>query len=158
MDKDQRDALFGKSTPFSEHKEGETIVFFEDSQVKTGTIIHVRAPGQAIIGGKEHGMLYMVDTGEGIPSAIIPSQVLEGTKPLRYFYVLLATYGYPDSACKNREEAENLAENVKGQVITGEVIGKTKRLRVLQARVEGNGSQGCVVGECEVVEKGEGEP
>ena len=81
MDKEQRDAPYGPGARF---KEGETIVFIESSQMKQGEIVHVRVPGPAIVGGKEHGTLYIVDTGEGIPSAVEPSQVLEGAKPLQY--------------------------------------------------------------------------
>ncbi len=149
MDKEQRDALYGASARFSDHKEGETIVFFEGGQVKTGTILHVRAPGPAIVGGQSHPMLYVVDTDASIPSMVAHGQILEGAQPAKYFYALLATYGRPGSACQSREEAENLAENVAGEVITGEIRGETKQLRVIMARVEGDEKQGDVVGECE---------
>ena len=51
-----------------------------------------------------------------------------------------------------------MAANVEGEGIFGEVIKDVAvQLRVLKARVEGNVEQGRVVGECEVIEEGQGE-
>jgi hypothetical protein len=89
----------------------------------------------------------MVDCNDGFPVAVKPSQIIQGT-----FTAVLATYGLPDSALSSREQAENLAVNVQGEIIETE----QGRLRVIVARVEGDESQGKVLAECVVTECVEG--
>lgn len=142
MNQEQAEALYGPAAPFSEHHRGDSIRFrCYGNEIKAGTILHVRAPGPTYEGGKEHGVLYMVDTNEGFPVAVKPSQIVHGS-----FQAVLASYGYPNSAVQSREAAESLAVNVEGQVIETE----QGRLCVITARVEGTEAQGRVVGECEV--------
>jgi len=76
MNQEQRDSLFGKEPQFSEHKSGETIRFKDGSEEKTGRILHVIPPGQAVVGGEMHPMTYVVDTGHGFPSMVYVSDVL----------------------------------------------------------------------------------
>lgn len=148
MNQEQLNALYGPSAPFSEHHRGDSITFrCYGNEIKAGTILHVRAPSSTHEGGKEHSLLYMVDTNEGFPVPVKPSQVIQGS-----FQAVLATYGLPDSALSSREQAEALAVNVQGQVIETE----QGRLRVIKARVEGDEQVGRVLAECEVV-KGEEE-
>lgn len=142
MNQEQLNALYGPSAPFSEHHRGDSITFRAGNEIKAGTIDYVRAPGPTHEGGKEHSLLYMVDTNEGFPVAVKPSQIVHGS-----FQAILATYGLPDSALQSKEQAENLAVNTEGQVIGTE----QGRLRVITARVEGTAEQGKVIGECEVV-------
>lgn len=142
MNQEQAEALYGPSASYSDHKAGDSIQFRAGSEIKAGTILHVRAPGPTHEGGKEHSLLYMVDTNEGFPVAVKPSQIIQGT-----FQAVLASYGLPDSALSSREQAEALAVNVQGQVIDTE----QGCLRVITARVECTEEQGKVIGECEVV-------
>ena len=142
MNQEQAEALYGPSVPFSEHHRGDSVQFRQGNEIKAGTILHVRAPGPTHEGGKDHPLLYMVDTNEGFPVAVFPSQIVQGT-----FTASLATYGLHDSALLSREQAEALSVNVQGEIIETEQC----RLRVLRARVEGDEEQGKVIGECEVV-------
>jgi hypothetical protein len=146
MNQEQRNALFGPSSSFSEHKAGDTIQFRQGNDIKQGKIIHVRAPGPAVVDGKDLPLLYVVDTGHGFPAKVLPSQIIHGS-----FTAVLGTYGFPDSTLQSREQAENLAVNVQGQIIDTE----QGRLRVLSARVEGDGTAGKVLAECESVQDGE---
>jgi hypothetical protein len=146
MNQEQLNALFGPSAPFSEHKVNSKIQFrCYGNEIKSGTILHVRAPGPTHAGGKEHSLLYMVDTGEGFPVPVKPSQIIQGT-----FTASLASYGYPDSALKSREQAENMVWYFDSR---GSCCIETEqgRLRVITARVEGTEEQGRVIGECEAV-------
>jgi hypothetical protein len=143
MNHDQAESLYGPTASHSEHKEGTVITFRSGSQVKQGKILHVRAPGQAPVSGKELPTLYIVDTGEGIPAAIAPSMIIEGSFP-----VILASYGFKDHSLSSREEAENLAANVEGQIIT---LQDERRLKVLSACIEGDEKAGEVMAECEAV-------
>jgi hypothetical protein len=71
--------LFGPAAAFSDHKRGETIKFREAGQVKEGTILWVRAPGPAIVGGRNHPVIYVVEVGEvGFPSMVPAGDVIEG--------------------------------------------------------------------------------
>jgi len=136
--------LYGPSLPFSEHKEGTEITFRHGSEIKQGKIKHVRAPGPAIVDGKEHPLLYIVDTGQGMPVSVSPTQVVYGP-----FTVILASYGVSLNGCElSRKAAENLATNVEGQIIT---LQDGRRLRVLSARMEGDDQQGQVMAEVEAV-------
>jgi hypothetical protein len=153
VDKEQRDAFYGPGARYSEHKGGEVIRFRVGTEIKQGKILHVRAPGQAIVGGREHPLLYIVDTGKGMPTPVSPSQIVEGSFP-----VILASYGFKEHSLNSREEAENLAENVVGQLIDNESDDVPKRLRVLSARLEDIGEgRGRVVATCEVVQEEQGE-
>jgi hypothetical protein len=155
MDKDQRDALYGPGARYSEHKEGEVIRFSEGGQEKQGKILHVRAPGQAIVGGREHPLLYVVDTGKGFPSKVFPSQVLGNDAKPQTFPVILASYGFKEHSL-SREEAENLVANVVGQIIDNENV---PRFKVLSARLEDIGEDcGKVIATCELVQEEQGEP
>lgn len=142
MNQEQAEALYGPSASYSDHKAGDSIQFRAGSEIKAGTILHVRAPGSTHEGGKELSLLYMVDTNEGFPVAVKPSQVIHGS-----FQAVLASYGLPDSVLSSREQAEALAVNVEGQIIDTE----QGRLRVITARVDGTEEQGRVLAECEVV-------
>ena len=145
------DALYGPSTPFSDHKAGGMVHFREDGELKQGKILHVRAPGPAVQGGVGHGVLYVVDAGHGFPSIVAPGDVVEGSDIALPFRAILASYGFSGSTLKSREEALNLAWNLTIQRILVDT-GK-ERLRILDARVEGDEDQGKVVAECEAVEE-----
>lgn len=146
MNKEQAEGLYGPASSFSDHKVTDTIQFRQDNEIKAGTILYVRAPGPTYEGGREHGVLYMVDCNEGFPVAVFPSQIIHGT-----FTASLASYGLPDSALKGREQAENMVWYFDSR---GSCCIETEqgRLRVLSARVEGTESQGRVIAECEAVE------
>lgn len=154
MNKDQAEALYGKRASHSEHRQGDEILVQHGTQVKHGKILHVRAPGKAVIDGDAHSLLYIVDCNEGFPEAVAPSQIIEGTpKPLP-FTAILGTYGFADSALKNWREAESLVRNAPDNIIDTD-HGK---LRVLSARVEGDEKAGRVIAEAEaVVESEQGE-
>lgn len=143
MNQEQLNALYGTSASHSEHRRDDSIQFRQGNDLKAGTILHVRATGPTHAGGKEHSLLYMVDTNEGFPVAVFPSQIVHGS-----FQAVLATYGLSDSALLSREQAEALSMNVQGEVIETE----QGRLRVLRARVEGTAEQGKVIGDCEAAE------
>lgn len=144
MNQEQAEALYGPSSTFSEHHRGDSVQFRAGNEIKAGTILHVRAPGPTHEGGKEHSLLYMVDTNEGFPVPVFPSQIITGT-----FQAVLGTYGYPDSALKSREQAENMVWYFDSRGICC-IETEQGRLRVIKARVEGTEEQGKVVGECEV--------
>jgi hypothetical protein len=77
MNQDQREALFGPESPYSDHKTGETIRFMDGSEEKTGRILHVIPPGQAYEGGTHGGILYAVETrSKGFPSIVSPSDII----------------------------------------------------------------------------------
>jgi len=143
MNHEQAESLYGPTASHSEHRENDVITFRHGFTVKQGKILHVRAPGQAVQDGREHPLLYMVDTGQGMPIAVSPSQIIEGSFP-----VILASYGASVNGCElSRKAAENLAINVQGQIIDTD----QGRLRVLSARIEGDEKAGQVMAECEAV-------
>jgi len=76
MNQEQRESAFGPEAQFSEYKRGEVIRFREGSQERSGTIIHVIAPSQAVVDGEMHPLTYVVDTGKGFPSMVYASDVL----------------------------------------------------------------------------------
>src|SRR5579864_6172608 len=143
MNQEQRNALFGESTPFSEHKEGDVILARRGTKIKQGTIIHVRAAAPTPVSGKDLPLLYVVNFNEGFPALVKQTEIIEGSFP-----AILGTYGYAENGCTlSRKAAENLAVNVVGQIIDTE----QGRLRVLSARLEGDEKAGQVVAECEAV-------
>lgn len=73
----QLEGLFGQAPKYSEHKKGEQIRFRTEGVLKTGTIVWVIPPGQAVEGGHHHGIIYAVDTGEGFPTMVTPGEVEE---------------------------------------------------------------------------------
>lgn len=76
-EREHLEALYGKAATHSEHKIGDTITFREGGQTKQGVIIWVRAPGPAFQGGKEHGVLYVVETDDDDwPSMVAPGEVI----------------------------------------------------------------------------------
>jgi len=141
--------LYGKSTPFSDHKEGAEIKFhdFADGTVKQGKILHVRAPGKAIKGGDDHPVLYIVDCNEGMPVPVAPSQIVEGP-----FTAVIGTYGLPDSQLQGRGQAEDVVWHLdtRGKYIIDTDHG---RLRVISAHIEGDEKAGKVIAKCEAVEE-----
>lgn len=149
MNHEQLTDLYGRSASHSEHRQGTVITFRRGAEIKQGKILYVRAPGQAVVDGREHPLLYIVDTGQGIPMAVTPSQIIEGSFP-----VILASYGASTNGCTlSRKAAENLAANVEGQIIT---LQDGRRLKVLSARIEGDEKAGEVIAECEaVIESGQ---
>jgi hypothetical protein len=151
MNNEQKEALFGPSTPFADHKAGDFIQFRRGAEVKHGKILHVRAPAPTHQGGTQVGLRYIVDADMGFPVIIAPSQIIHGSFP-----AILASYGCPDSTLQSREEAERLATSAVGQVITNESDECPRRLRVLSARVEGDEKAGRVVAECEAMGSEEG--
>lgn len=150
MNQEQKEALFGRSANFSEHKEGDEIQFQCGAEIKQGKILHVRAPGQAIIDGKVHPLLYIVDTGKGFPVKVHPSDVIEGSLPaVQPIIAIIASYGYPKSKLPNKEAAEDFAVKAQGYVVTQK---DGKQLRVLNAHVGGDDVRGDVIAECEAVQ------
>ncbi len=148
MNKHQKEALFGPSSQFSEHREGDVVLVRRGTDIRAGAILHIRASGPAIQCGTDHPLLYMVDTNEGMPVLIEPAMIIEGS-----FTAVIATYGDPvNGDVLTREAAENLAGNVIGQIIDSAGQG---RLRVLKARIEGDERQGRVIAECEAVVESE---
>ena len=70
-----REDQFGPAAKFSEHKAGETITFRDVDEVKTGTIIFVQGPQQ--IGSIHHVLTYLVDAGDGWPTFVYQTDVIE---------------------------------------------------------------------------------
>lgn len=147
MDNEQLTALYGKSTKFVDHKAGTEIKFKDltDGNVKQGKILHVRAPGRAVVDGTEHPVLYIVDCNEGFPVPVAPSQIVEGT-----FTAILGTYGLPDSQLQSRGQAEDMVWHLdtRGNYCIDTDHG---RLRVLSAHIEGDDEQGKVIAKCEAI-------
>ena len=77
----QLEDLFGPMPTYSEHKKGETITFREagTGQTRQGTILWVKAPGPSYKGGPMRPLTYIVYTGQGMPSAVYPGDVIEKT-------------------------------------------------------------------------------
>lgn len=143
MNQEQKEALFGASARYADHKVGDVVQVQQGNDIKQGKIIHVRAPGPAPVSGQEMPTIYVVDTRQGIPLFATPSQIIHGS-----FTAVIASYGYPENGCMlSRKAAENLAVNVQGQIIDTE----QGRLRVLSARIEGDERAGQVIAECEAV-------
>ncbi len=72
---EMREQQFGPAARYSEHKVGEVITFRDCHEVKTGTIIFVQGPQQ--IGSTHHPLTYLVDAGEGWPTFVYATDVLE---------------------------------------------------------------------------------
>lgn len=76
MNHEQKESLFGPEPRFSEHKTGDVISFNANGQTRTGTILHVMAPGETV-GGIAHGVRYVVETrSKGFPSIVAPGDVI----------------------------------------------------------------------------------
>lgn len=152
MDKNQAEALYGPASSFSEHRVGTEIKFrgLPDGSVEQGKILHVRAPGNAVIDGDAHSLLYIVDCNDGMPVPVAPSQIVEGTPKPQPFTAILGTYGLPDSALHDRAQAEDLVWHLdtRGKYVIDTDHGK---LRVLSARIEGDEARGRIIAECEAV-------
>lgn len=73
----QLETLYGPQPKYSEHKQGETIKFYDNDEEKQGTILWVRAPGPARIGGEPLPLAYIVDADEGFPSVVYPGEVIQ---------------------------------------------------------------------------------
>jgi len=79
-DQEQRAALYGPAGK-ADHRQGEKITFSSadtGGKTLTGTIIYVRAPGPAILGGRIHPTTYITYVeGEAIQCIVYPSDVVE---------------------------------------------------------------------------------
>jgi hypothetical protein len=77
MNEQQLEVLYGPAAKFSEHKRGETIRFADrdTGQIKTGEILWVCAPGQAVEGGHHHLVTYVV-AAPGFPEMVWPGDVI----------------------------------------------------------------------------------
>jgi hypothetical protein len=77
---DQLAALYGPPG-HADHRIDETITFASadtNGQPLTGKIIYVRAPGPAIVGGRNHPTVYFVFVeGETFPRVYYPGDVIE---------------------------------------------------------------------------------
>jgi len=147
MNNDEFNALYGPAASHSEHKAGDSVLVRDGTDVRAGIVLGVRAAGPAHQGGASHPMLYIVDMGTGFPVPVPPSRIIEGS-----FTAILGSYGYSYSMLDSREQAENLAVNVIGQIIDSE----QGRLRVLTARIEGDERAGKIIAQCEAVGSEEG--
>ncbi len=78
-DQEQRAALYGPAGK-ADHKRGDTVTFSSDDtggQRLNGEILHVRAPGAAIVGGRSHPLTYMVYVkGETLPRIVYLSDII----------------------------------------------------------------------------------
>jgi hypothetical protein len=71
--------LYGPAAPYSDHKRGATIRFWDDEsgQEQTGRIIWICAPGPSYQGGPDRPQTYVVDCGGLFPTMIYPADVIE---------------------------------------------------------------------------------
>lgn len=69
--------IVGPSAKFSEHKVGDEIRYKQGNLEKSGTIMHVRAPGAVYVGGPSYPIIYMVDSDDGFPDMVYPGEVIE---------------------------------------------------------------------------------
>jgi hypothetical protein len=61
----------------ADYQPGACIRFLRDGLECCGDLLHVRAPGPAVQGGKSHPTLYVIDDGSGWPVHVPASQILE---------------------------------------------------------------------------------
>jgi hypothetical protein len=76
---EQEAALYGPAGR-GEYQKGDVIRFrdAQSGQELTGTILFVRAPGEAVRGGRVHPTVYMVHVeGESLPRAIYPGDIIQ---------------------------------------------------------------------------------
>jgi hypothetical protein len=76
----ERDAALFGPPGFGEYKKGETIRFRDPQSGAelTGKVIFVRAPAQAVVGGRVHPTVYWCFVqGEHLPRAVYPADVVE---------------------------------------------------------------------------------
>lgn len=78
MNDEQKESLYGKPGR-GEYPTGATIRFRDHrtGQVLTGKVLYVRAPGPAIVGGRQHPTTYMVEVGDDFPHAVYSRDILE---------------------------------------------------------------------------------
>ena len=76
---EQRAALYGPEGK-ADHRQGDTITFSSNDtggQTLTGEILHVRAPGPAIVGGRSHPLTYIVHVpGEAFPRIVYLGDII----------------------------------------------------------------------------------
>jgi hypothetical protein len=69
-------AMYGPE-PRADHRVGERIQFIREGKEGSGEIIGIVPPGPRVVGRPARPVTYLVDTGEGFPIAIYPSDIIE---------------------------------------------------------------------------------